>query len=132
MTPRTLRGALDLIQDMLSGRSYSEDLWAVMTGLRGPDSRNRSIKNATTAIIRSAAFPKHPTSASSVFGVDSKKLARRRKDIWQWVTPCANHFREHAEDAFDALGLDLYEMNGGARGTQRVIRLSRTDVRKNH
>jgi hypothetical protein len=127
MTPRTLRGALDQIQSMLSGRSYSEDLWNVLTALRGPDSRDRSVKYATTTIIRSAAFPKQPCSALSVYGTDSKKLARRRAGVWRDGID-TNHFREHTEDAFDALGLDLYEMNGGAHG----VRLPRKALRRDH
>lgn len=107
MRPRTLRQALDFIQEMLSDRSYSLELWNVLTALRGPDSRNRKIKYATTALIRSAAFPKRPCEDLSVFGVDSPALAERRREIHD-----LNHFQEHAKDAFDALGLKWGEANG--------------------
>ena len=43
MKPKTLREALNQIQDMLTGREYSEDLWNVLVALRGPDSRNKKI-----------------------------------------------------------------------------------------
>jgi hypothetical protein len=102
MVPKTLRGALDQIQDMLSGKSYSEDLWNVLVGLRGPDSRDRKLKSATTLVIRDAAFPKHPCSLLSFFGRDRKDL-KQRED--------ANHFREHVKDAFESLKLDLYHKN---------------------
>ena len=110
MVPKTLRGALDQIQDMLSGKSYSEDLWNVLVGLRGPDSRDRKLKSATTLVIRDAAFPKHPCSLLSFFGRDRKDLAARRKKMFKQRED-ANHFREHVKDAFESLKLDLYHKN---------------------
>ena len=35
--PKTLRQALNQIQDMLDGQSYSADLWDVIVALRGPE-----------------------------------------------------------------------------------------------
>jgi len=110
MSPRTLRAALDQIQDMLDGRSYSADLWDILTALRGPDSRNRKAKNATTALIRSAAFPKRPCEDRSIFGTDSPRLAKRRRKLFRKRRDL-NHFRDHIRDAFAALGLTLYESN---------------------
>lgn len=107
MQPKNLRQALDYIQEMLDGKSYSMDLWNVLTALRGPDSRDRKIKYATTALIRSAAFPKRPCEDLSVFGDDAPHLAQRRRDIRD-----LNHFREHVKDAFDSLGLDWEGVNG--------------------
>jgi len=106
MKPTNLREALDAIQEMLADSRYSEDLWNVLVALRGPDSRNRRLKYATTAIIRSVAFPKRPCSALSVFGTDSPKLARRRKKMFRSKAD-ANHFREHVRDAFSSLDLEL-------------------------
>ena len=81
--PKTLRQALNQIQDMLDGQSYSAELWDVIVALRGPDSRDRKIKNATTAIIRSAAFPKQPCLERSIFAhKDSEKLAQRRIEVY--------------------------------------------------
>lgn|ERR1019366_2406285 len=107
---KTLRGALNQIQDMLSGKPYSEDLWNVLTGLRGPDSRDRKLKSATTVVIRDAAFPKHPCSLLSFFGRDRKDLVARRKKMYA-KREDANHFREHVKDAFESLNLDLYDTN---------------------
>jgi hypothetical protein len=96
---------------MLSGKKYSMDLWNVLVALRGPDSRNRKIKYATTTLIRSTAFPKRPCEDLSVFGSDSLLLAKRRRDLFtQWQD--SNHFREHIQDAFDSLGLDIGGVNG--------------------
>ena len=110
MTPKTLRGALNQIQRMLSGTEYSEDLWNTLVALRGPDSRNRKLKSATTAVIRSAAFPKRPCDYLSVFGTDSKRLATRRRDMFRNKED-NNHFREHTRDAFASLNLSLFEEN---------------------
>lgn len=107
MRPKNLRQALDQIQEMLDGQKYSMDLWNVLTALRGPDSRDRKIKYATTALIRSAAFPKRPCEDLSVFGDDAPHLVERRREMQD-----LNHFREHVKDAFDSLDLKWGEVNG--------------------
>ena len=109
MTPKTLRGALNQIQRMLEAE-YSGDLWDILVALRGPDSRNRKLKYATTAVIRQAAFPKRPCETRSIFGQDSKALAARRKAMFKKKAD-HNHFREHVRDSFDSLGLKLFEPN---------------------
>lgn len=111
MRPKTLRQALDTIQDMLDGQPYSADLWDVLVALRGPDSRNRKLKYATTALIRSAAFPKRPCEERSIFGDDSTQLACRRHQMMSRRQDF-NHFREHVRDAFAALGLQVGGVNG--------------------
>ncbi len=108
--PRNLRQALDQIQEMLTGKPYSEDLWNILVALRGPDSRNRKVKNATTAVIRSAAFPKQPCSALSIFGKDGPEMAGRRRELFRTKSDL-NHFREHIFAAFSSLGLKLGETN---------------------
>lgn len=111
--PKTLRQALDQIQEMLSGKAYSAELWDVLVALRGPDSRDRKLKHATTAVIRSAAFPKRPCEDRSVFGKDDARYATRRKNMISKRSDNA-HFREHVRDAFAALDLKLYEQNEAA------------------
>ena len=110
MCPKNLRQALDVIQEMLDRKKYSADLWDILVALRGPDSRDRSIKYATTAVIRQAAFPKRPCEDRSVFGHDSPEYAERRRDLFHNRSD-HNHFREHVRDAFIALGLNLEESN---------------------
>jgi hypothetical protein len=110
--PKTLREALDQIQEMLTDKTYSAQLWDVLVALRGPDSRNRKWKYATTAIIRSAAFPKRPCEERSIYGYDNKVLTKRRQDLFR-NRKDQNHFRDHIVDAFVALDLDLYKQNGG-------------------
>jgi hypothetical protein len=111
LKPKNLREALDKIQDMLF-EPYGEQLWDVLVALRGPDSRNRKIKNATTAVIRSTAFPKNPCLTRSVFGEDTPQSADRRRQMFLKKEDF-NHFREHVHDAFVALNLKLREDNSG-------------------
>jgi hypothetical protein len=110
MIPKTLRGALNQIERMLRGRPYSGDLWDIMSCVRGPDSRNKRIKHATTTIIRSAAFPSRPCEERSFYGEDSAKRAEIRKRLFKNKEDF-NHFRQHCEAAFDALDLKLFEEN---------------------
>ena len=116
---RDLRRALDTIQDMLDGKSFSAELWDILVALRGPDSRDRKIKSATTALIRTAAFPKRPCLERSVFAIkDTAELARRRRSLFATKHDNA-HFREHVRDAFAALGLKLGEINGDIQAHHR-------------
>jgi hypothetical protein len=108
--PRTLRGALKQVERMLTNQSYSANLWDIMSCVRGPDSRNKRIKHATTTVIRSAAFPSRPCEERSFYGEDSAKRAEIRKRLFKNKEDF-NHFRQHCEAAFDALDLRLFEEN---------------------
>jgi hypothetical protein len=111
-TPKTLRGALRQIEQLLTKQSYSADLWDILSAIRGPDSRNRRLKHATTTIIRSAAFPKRPCEERSFYGEDSAKRAEIRTRVFKSKGD-QNHFRQHVEAAFTSLGLSLFEENHG-------------------
>jgi hypothetical protein len=104
MKPKTLRQALDSIQEMLTDKPYSADLWDVLVALRGPDCRNHKLKMATTAIIRDAAFPKHPTTLRSFYGQETRETVFRREQMFKHKQN-RPHFREHIQDAMDALEL---------------------------
>ena len=108
--PETLREALDAVSSLLIDPVYGRDLWNVLTALRGPDSRSRRLKYATTCVIRKAAFPDEPTEGMSVFKTDSETYAARRieMELLKLDTP---HFREHIYDAFDSLGLETFKEN---------------------
>jgi len=108
--PKTLRGALNCIQQLLTKQPYSADLWDVLSAIRGPDSRNKRLKYATTTIIRTAAFPERPCEERSFYGEDSAKKAEVRKQLFKNKED-NNHFREHVADAFASLGLSLFEEN---------------------
>ena len=109
--PKTLRGALNQIQTMLTKQPYSADLFDILSAVRGPDSRNSRLKMATTCIIRTAAFPKKPCQYRSFYAkkdtarnvVLRKKMFKNRENH--------PHFREHVLAAFEALGLNLFEEN---------------------
>jgi hypothetical protein len=118
MAPKTLRQALDAIEEMLTDKPYSEDLWTIITALRGPDSRNKKLKYATTAVIRQAAFPNKPSALLSVYSADSKKLAQRRVEMFAERADF-NHFREHIAAAFTALKMDIGGVNGIQADTYR-------------
>lgn len=54
-----LAGALRRIEDDLMNPVVGEDLWNVLSALRGPDEdANLPFKSRTTAVIRTAAFPR--------------------------------------------------------------------------
>ena len=108
--PKTLRGALRQLERMLTKQTYSGDLWDVISAIRGPDSRNKRLKHATTTVIRRAAFPSRPCEERSFYGEDSAKRAEIRKRLFKNKEDF-NHFRQHCEAAFDALQLSLYEVN---------------------
>jgi hypothetical protein len=87
------------------------ELWDVLTALRGPDDYKLDYaKEATTAVIRSTAFPKtfarNNDNVPAIFAKDSLSLTVKRNDI-----PRSSHFQRHAEDAFTALGLQWDENN---------------------
>ena len=109
-TPKTLRGALQQIERMLDKQPYSADLWDILSAVRGPDSRKWGIKDATTTIIRSEAFPKHPCEERSFYGWDNKRKVTVRKRLFKNKED-SYHFRMHVEEAFNALGLKLFEEN---------------------
>ena len=112
MAPRTLRGALRQIERMLTKQSYSADLWDILSAIRGPDSRNKKFKHATTTIIRSAAFPSRPCEDRSFYGDDSAEKAEIRTRLFKSGADLS-HFRQQVFDAFVALDLKIFEENRG-------------------
>lgn len=77
------------------------ELWDVMTGLRGPDNGDYDLKAATTAVIRTAAFPRAGASyfPDAVFAPPSRRFDLDAVDE-QGVSI---HFRAHAVRAARAL-----------------------------
>lgn len=70
MTPTALAAldALDLALSEMDQQS-ADDLWAVLTALRGPDNNSLRLKDITTAFIRRAALPKSSASILRAIGV---------------------------------------------------------------
>lgn len=103
----------------------AKSLWDVLTALRGPDAKidglpdtiihtgfsMDEVKDATTCVLRYALGLQygikngHGDSYWFSLHPDSKKLAEYRKTIPY------GHFRNHAEDAFRALGLSWSKIN---------------------
>lgn len=108
--PRTVRGLLNVIDQFLSdgtiGSEKKQEVWDVLTGLRGPDDpRLGSRKTATTAVIRSKAFPltRDGTFISKLMMFShhdgpANVIDRKR-------TSGNNHFWTHARHAFRGLRL---------------------------
>jgi hypothetical protein len=98
--------------------SERRGLWAVLTGLRGPDNLDWTDKDATTSVIRGAALGydavgryANVTTEDHLGYRDRREKLRRGAD-----SACENlHFVMHAKDAFRALGLKWEENNGVIR-----------------
>lgn len=92
----------------------ARDLWNILTALRGPDSGDDGLKQATTGVIRymmlgkNAGFPHDDDERNlhgSIFGPDKPEYAEIRKNKNN------SHFLHHAELAFSALGLSWGRVN---------------------
>lgn len=93
----------------------ARQLWDVLSALRGPDYEIGSDKNATTAVIRAAAFPKTFSGGERAIIIpahmayDEVGNAQTRLQMTE-----SHHFKSHAKKAFKVLGLDWYDLNSRA------------------
>jgi hypothetical protein len=104
--PTTALEVLDIIDTLLAQRNReSRYLWGVLTALRGPDSADESLKVATTAGIRTAAFPLTAVVASPSPGLTSRFANDALfgdspvVDVTQWGENDSPHFWEHVAGA---------------------------------
>lgn len=117
-----VRDILNKIDDTLSKNDQSSNqLWDVLTSLRGPDNEDSYLKAATTLLVRSAAFPKTASVAfvndtdgiagvhGALYGTDNDYNTRLRRASQQCVSEHL-HFYHHVHTAFIALSL-LWEEN---------------------
>ncbi len=100
------------------GRSYyssdaivARQLWDVLSALRGPDYEKSLDKNATTAVIRAALFPKTFSDDRSIaipahMAYDETGNAQIRSQMIE-----SYHFKNHAKKAFAVLGLNWITTN---------------------
>lgn len=117
--PTTCREVLDVIDEFLAtaanvspiGFHYQEadNLWNVLTALRGPDDEVEENKVAFTAVIRGTAFPRTLKTATYTFHAlgfqirpDSEALIASRAEKWNKLY---NHFGGHVRTACRALEL---------------------------
>lgn len=99
-----LRFVLDQIQQWLLDPAVADDLWAVLTALRGPD--NGRYKEATTCWIRSTAFPvlaERLYEFGAVFYTEGAEPAGK-ETLRMFHTAVSTHFQHHYLKALAALG----------------------------
>lgn len=97
-----LRKELDRIEDFLLG-PYGEDLAAVLSALRGPDNESDHLKDMTTCVIRTAAFPRLATSS----------MPLRGKWLFAPSGAVLKTMRLWDDDGFDANASQPYHRWGG-------------------
>jgi hypothetical protein len=113
-----LRKILDQIDEYLATgeERASQELWEVLSALRGPDVApdNNITKDATTSVLRAAAFPRTAELSHSEGGRvcasmanDSIYRAKNRADMWYH----GDHFNNHVRRAFFVLGLNWNTVN---------------------
>lgn len=118
----TLRDTLNKIEEALLGPD-GQELWAVLTALRGPDEHSDKLKDEVTAPIRGAAFPKLRMMATrdvSLFALSRASGLSPVSEDGRWyfrgfqIAPPENlrppqggsdHFNAHAKAAVTALGM---------------------------
>lgn len=100
--PKTLKKMLKEIDLFLESSDRAQDLWLILTALRGPDRANAFLKQAITGVIRSHSLPASKWWA--VVGPDLSSFSKRRKEYIRSVSS-SNHFIFHAQKAFEALDL---------------------------
>lgn len=120
---QTTREMLDQLDDFFTNKDNDEHekqkLWAVLTGLRGPDIEElQYMKPASTAVIRGLAFPKMLASAKeslfagvlfangAEFAHQSEKATEKRIKYYESDSADSWHFRTHIRSALEALGID--------------------------
>ncbi len=115
MSPK-VREVLDQLDQVLAvGDADARALWNVLSALRGPDSKDRDLKSATTSVIRYTAFPLAAKDATGHGGPlyasmipDSKEAVHVRAKHDRYYR---DHFNGHVQDAFRALGLRWQTVN---------------------
>ena len=111
---KELKKLLDQIDTFLAKSPNAQELWDILTALRGPDSGYPDLKDATTAVIRKHALPKtyqqkyagayHPGEIPAILREDCGEAVSFRKD---WSPPNrGSHFWVHTMRAFRTLDLN--------------------------
>lgn len=105
-----LRKLLDQIDNYLSTEEEDDSraLWAILSALRGPDDYDDvRYKDATTSVLRAAAFPKTALVSSSVGGRVCASMVNddAYRATFRGRLALRSHFITHAMGAFRALEL---------------------------
>lgn len=100
-----------IVQFLRRDDSQSQELWRVLTALRGPDDGSYIVKDATTAVLRHALGLNNEDNGA-ITTPDSEEQIKVRSKIFAGLTlSTSGHFRAHIRDAFSALNLNLYHVN---------------------
>lgn len=102
--------ALDIVLSS-EDEETAREVWCVLTALRGPDADDpvEDVKYATTAVIRTAAFPKTAERREAGYAQIGAIFAPLER-VYKYPDDGPNiggeeHFRFHAEKAAGVLGL---------------------------
>jgi len=102
MEART-REVLDMLDEVLMGDvQVAQEVWDVLTALRGPDSDNNKVKRKTTWVIRAAAFPK---TVKFFYQQLPARFELDRLDFSTVGLDMTSHFADHVTWAACILGL---------------------------
>lgn len=116
MSPET-RKELDRIDAFLANQPsvVARELWNILTALRGPDNRNDALKDETTCVIRTKAFPQLANSffsgdkTGAVFAM-SDTLPKYLNNL-QLPLHVSYHFAIHVNRAYSVLDISPKEEN---------------------
>ncbi len=81
-----------------------QQIWSILTALRGPDNQDAYLKDATTGLVRKAVFGNILVPFAVVTEMDFSNYIDKRKDS-------SGHFSYHAKEAFETLNLKWDEVN---------------------
>jgi hypothetical protein len=106
MSPN-VRKLLDQIDaELVQGSADSQDLWAILSALRGPDDDEEGTAKRATVRIRREAFP---LTASRVQPYYPRPIRRATFDVTYAAKPGESiegpdHFQDHIHEAYRVLG----------------------------
>lgn len=100
-----------LVRDRFHGK-FDEDLWTLLTALRGPDDEDGELKRKTTAFVRAATLPALAQyNCASVYYVGSGWRVAHTLMI-------GDHFSEHVRRALGLVGFPYIRKWGSNQWTR--------------
>lgn len=104
----SLKEALAALDKWAYCNAQGQDLWNVLTALRGPDSFSGELKNSTTAIIRHHALPISANSSGAIVrNCDSITHEDLCEESAKSERFNRSHFVWHVRHAANALGIPV-------------------------
>lgn len=99
---KTIIDGLDKASATLSGQD-ADDLWAILSALRGPDSGGNDLKWATTAVIRAKTVPHLAHEAGADVNDYEGTFDLAHRYINEHADEAGSHFRIHINAAISAI-----------------------------